>query len=228
MKLWKVTCEGKTLPELKKALEGALREISGGHEVVSSVKVSQEVVDEEEYVDESEISTHAPSASKGELDFSDLDSQGLPWDARIHASSKAKYSNDGTWKIKRGVSDTEADAIRSEYRKTPVAATPPVFNPPVQAPLYTPTQAPVAPIIVEAPYVAPPMPTMNSGHTVASFKANFPLVLGGLITEGKVTQEYVNVLKTHFGVAQIWDLNDAQKEEVFHSFVGYKLIQQVG
>lgn len=34
----------------------------------------------------------------------ELDSEGQPWDERIHSSSRTKIAN-GTWKLKRGVSD---------------------------------------------------------------------------------------------------------------------------
>lgn len=35
----------------------------------------------------------------------ELDSEGIPWDASIHASTKAKIAN-GTWKVKRGTGET--------------------------------------------------------------------------------------------------------------------------
>lgn len=45
----------------------------------------------------------------------DFDSSGLPWDERIHASSRATIS-DGTWKKKRGVSPEEVAAVEVELR----------------------------------------------------------------------------------------------------------------
>lgn len=43
----------------------------------------------------------------------DVDKQGLPWDERIHSSSKAK-KGDGTWKIKRGLEAGVAERITAE------------------------------------------------------------------------------------------------------------------
>lgn len=51
----------------------------------------------------------------------DRDSAGLPWDARIHAASKATVA-DGTWRKKRGVSDEEVAAVEAELRGTDGAA----------------------------------------------------------------------------------------------------------
>jgi len=45
----------------------------------------------------------------------EVDSKGMPWDARIHSSSKTKVT-DGTWKYKRGVSDEEVKAVEYESR----------------------------------------------------------------------------------------------------------------
>lgn len=45
----------------------------------------------------------------------ELDSKGLPWDARIHASTKAR-NKDNSWKMKRGVADVTVTQIESELR----------------------------------------------------------------------------------------------------------------
>lgn len=157
------------------------------------------------------------------LDMSgELDAEGLPWDARIHSSGKSKYKKDNTWTLKRGVSDEEAARVKGEYRNILAQATPMASPEVVLAPLSQPVSAPV---VQQAP---PALPTMTSGHTVETFKANFPLILGGLITEGKVTQDYINQLKAYFKVDEIWMLNDEQKANLFESFVGYKLITKVG
>lgn len=46
----------------------------------------------------------------------ELDSAGLPWDARIHASTRTKLKGDGTWKLKRGVHDHEVERVTAELR----------------------------------------------------------------------------------------------------------------
>ena len=82
-KLWEVNCTGKSLPELKKALEGALRELEGhtsGGKAEFRMPPTPEVK-EEEYVDESEISNvHQMSqpniapAPTPAIDMNELDS----------------------------------------------------------------------------------------------------------------------------------------------------------
>lgn len=57
-----------------------------------------------------------------------LDSRGLPWDARIHASSKA-LTKDGSWRYKRGAEQSEIDAVEAELRGKP-ASQPVQFTPP--------------------------------------------------------------------------------------------------
>jgi len=47
--------------------------------------------------------------------LAEVDSKGMPWDARIHSSSKAKVA-DGSWKYRRGVSDEEVKRVENELR----------------------------------------------------------------------------------------------------------------
>jgi hypothetical protein len=72
----------------------------------------------------------------------ELDKAGLPWDQRIHSSTKAKVK-DGTWRQKRDLDPALKKQVEAELigaLKAPAAAAPPV--------------APVAPV-VPAPPVAP-------------------------------------------------------------------------
>ena len=45
----------------------------------------------------------------------ELDTAGLPWDVRIHASTKTKVK-DGTWKSKRGLDETTKQSVIAELR----------------------------------------------------------------------------------------------------------------
>ena len=147
----------------------------------------------------------------------ELDIEGLPWDARIHTIKKTKVTS-GTWKVKRGCNPDMVHAVKASLRNAA-----PVVAPTPTAPSVV---APVAPVVAPTP-TALPLPNTQGGHTVETFTANFPMVLAGLITEGKLSQEYVNTLKTHFAVAEICDVNDAQKAEMFESFVQHNLIIKV-
>lgn len=46
----------------------------------------------------------------------EVDSEGLPWDSRIHAKSKAKLKKDNTWKLARGVEKGLVDKVKNELR----------------------------------------------------------------------------------------------------------------
>ncbi|AXH72147.1 MAG: RecT protein [Siphoviridae sp. ctdc_1] len=85
--------------------------------------------------DEGEQNNAAPNADKN----------GLPWDARIHAGTKA-LNGDGTWKKRRGVDDATIAAVTAQLHGTETPApTPPVSETPVPTPeTPVPTPAPVS------------------------------------------------------------------------------------
>lgn len=56
------------------------------------------------------------SASTNETNPAELDADGLPWDDRIHASSKARNA-DGTWRKKRGVDEVTFGQIAAELQE---------------------------------------------------------------------------------------------------------------
>lgn len=229
----------KTHAELKQKVHQLNAELNGEPSVTSTTVSAPENNElEDEYVDESEISQPATNLQnlatatpENKVDTNDLDSEGIPWDLRIHSSSREKVAN-GSWRVKRGVDKDLLAKIKAEYRSNLSQAVstvaPSVHQPSVQAPQMA--SAPVStPVVQAAPaMVVPALPTMNTGHTIDSFVANFPLAFGTLITEGKINQEYANSLCAHFGVDQIWKLNDLQKAEVFNAFVQHGIIQKVG
>lgn len=77
-----------------------------------------------------------------------VDAKGLPWDERIHASSRAKIA-DGSWRMKRGVQSHVVEAVEAELRAqmglvgqpgstvapSPAASVPPPPAAPAPAPL---------------------------------------------------------------------------------------------
>lgn len=82
-----------------------------------------------------------------------VDKAGLPWDERIHASSKV-FIADGTWRQKRGVDKGVLAAVEAELRQ--------VMNLPAPAPAAAP-----------AP-VAPPPPMVNSVFAAGAVAAGLP------------------------------------------------------
>ena len=49
------------------------------------------------------------------LTNADTDKNGLPWDERIHASTKAKNA-DGTWRYRKGIDQATKDRVEAELR----------------------------------------------------------------------------------------------------------------
>lgn len=70
----------------------------------------------------------APVAPSGSVPAADRDVNGLPWDGRIHASTKTKNA-DGTWRGKRGVDDAEVARVTSELRGVAPPVPPAVISP---------------------------------------------------------------------------------------------------
>ena len=97
----------------------------------------------------------------------DLDANGLPWDARIHAGSKALNKN-GTWRYRRGVDEGIVEAVEAELMgllSTPVAPPPPPAQETTAPP--PPAQETTAPPPPAQETTAPPPPV--EGMTVPAF-----------------------------------------------------------
>lgn len=144
------------------------------------------------------------------IDLTTLDKRGLPWDERIHATSKST-SKDGSWRYRRSVEESEVAKVEQELlariKGQPVEAT---FAPPV-------TVAPPPPVI----------PPSIDAHTVTTFKANLVPTLARLVSEGKLTQNYIDQLRNYFQVDYIWSISDQQCEELFKNFCDAGLLVQV-
>jgi hypothetical protein len=256
-----VKCQGKSKAELIKALEAAIKELEGDSKPSKrSVKVNVPQENTQDATDLPEADNNGeefedvpspfgnqaptnvlhipstPSTASAPVSSGDLDAEGLPWDERIHASSKAKVGN-GTWRNKRGVDDATIFQVKNELRSR--AAQSPVTTPPapVSQPVYeAPAQpthvmhTPVNPAPQQQAPAQPPMPTqhMSSGHTLETFKANFAMVIGTLIGQGKLSAEYIQGLCEWANVPQIWMVNDEQKAIMFEEFAKAGIVQKVG
>jgi hypothetical protein len=184
--------------------------------------------------------THAPTNIP--IDPTNVDSKGLPWDERIHASSKGK-SADGSWRYRRGSEKAQILAVENELRarlgrpvETPTSPAVPMASIlPFQGPQTTLSQVapPTTPVVQAAqpthqPAIPPPAPQpVTLAHSLDTFKTNFELTLAELVKQGKITQQYITELLTFFKVPQLWDLNDDQKAAIFEQFAQYGFIQKV-
>lgn len=111
----------------------------------------------------------------------ELDSSGLPWDGRIHGTTKTK-NGDGTWRQKRGLNDPALKTrVEAELRAGQAARVPP-----------PPTAAATAPVASSAPAVestpATPAPTL-SGETFGQLMARLaPVTMGDPAKAAKLNE----------------------------------------
>jgi hypothetical protein len=113
-----------------------------------------------------EVAQPAPAAPSAVA----LDAEGLPWDARIHSSSKEKVKA-GTWKYRRGVEDAEVATVEAELRQLMA----------IPAPAAT-----LAPPPPPAPAALPPVVQAMNAITplIASKRADTPVILAKLAEMG--------------------------------------------
>jgi len=97
-----------------------------------------------------------PAAPSNLVNGVEVDSSGLPWDIRIHASNKAR-AKAGTWVRKRNVDDAEFTRIEAQLRH---ALNAPALPPVVQS-IPLPPAIPALPPVAEAPVVSVPMATLQ-------------------------------------------------------------------
>lgn len=231
-----VKLEAKTLPEMRDKVEALLNELDGfssSSEKVVNVRPTLVLPKDDEMIEVESPYSAGPNQYLKDVPLNtvidnELDAEGIPWDSRIHSSSKAKIKN-GTWKIARGISDEQAFPIKAELRARVSQATQ-NFQTQQEQPVVAPQPVAILqPAVQTPPVVAPPMPQMNqSGHTFETFSSSFPLVVSNLITDKKIDQLYVSKLCEFFKLANIWEANEEQKAMVFDQFVQYGFIQKVG
>lgn len=171
----------------------------------------------------------------------DLDSDGLPWDARIHSSNKEK-SKDGKWRKRRGMNDKAFIAqVEAELRaKLPSGgATAVSANPQVQAtnnvkPFGSMTQEqyqqhiapPAMPTTAQrvdmpqGPSNVTPLPQFGTppaqangtgAYDFASFRAQLLNILGNLVNSGKLPPNWIQDNRNQFGGAEVWEWSNNEQ-----------------
>lgn len=149
----------------------------------------------------------------------DVDNSGLPWDARIHASTKVKNA-DGSWRNKRGVDPALITTVTAELRQVmaatgaPAVAAPP---PPAEAaPITDPAAAFAAP---PPPVAAPAPPVAEAAPAATAPMAEFPRIMK-IVTEkqaaGLVTTELVRNIAVQLGLTGVADL--AKRPDLIPAF----------
>ena len=84
-----------------------------------------------------------------------LDSEGLPWDRRINASTKTLRQSDNTWKLIRGVADSLVAQVKAELRVAMGQQTAPTAPAPADASQITLATLPPSP--------PAPLPNLDDG-----------------------------------------------------------------
>lgn len=163
------------------------------------------------------------------------DKRGVPWDERIHSSSKAMNA-DGSWRSRRGIAAEVIDQVEAQSKMGTVPTVPatpaaPPFVAPVLAAVPPPIAqpAPIAAPVYENIPVPPPQVT-KPAHSLETFKANFIATIAGLVNTGKVTQEYIRQICDYFKVAEIYMVmkDDVKTAELFNTFCEAGLITRIG
>jgi len=154
----------------------------------------------------------------------DVDVRGIPWDERIHASTKATNGDD-TWRNKRGVDKALLAAVEAELLAAVDSA--PVPNAP-DAPAATASGADVAEAASEVPL--PPAPAAEASATIipeapASPSADAPTFKDAMAIvttrqrEGTLTQVQVSEAAQALGLSSVVDLAKPANAEHIAAFI---------
>lgn len=167
-----------------------------------------------------------------------FDKTGMPWDARIHSSSK-KIGKDGTWNQMRGIgSKPEFVAqVEAELRARvaggsgaagapPTMAAPPVMQAPVSAPPFNPPYTQAGAPVAGPPMTAPPVMQQQPAPTPAApegmtFQKFMPL-LSAAMHAGRFTPEELASWQAmpEWQIAEIGHLmNDPDKVQRFYDWL---------
>jgi hypothetical protein len=151
----------------------------------------------------------------------DVDSRGLPWDERIHASTKAT-NGDGSWRNKRGVDKALVEAVEAE-----LAGSDAVPNVPEPAATVSGADVaegaseiplPPAPAAGEAAGTIPDAPAAPTPADAPTFKDAMAIVTTRQ-REGALTQVQVSEAAQALGLSSVVDLAKPANAEHIAAFI---------
>lgn len=102
--------------------------------------------------------TTSTSTTMGYAGSVDVDSEGLPWDGRIHSSNKKKLAKDDTWQLRRGIDAAIVEQVKAELRQ--VMAIPKIDAPSAEVTDFSQTTTAHLP---DGATTAPPPPVETQG-----------------------------------------------------------------
>lgn len=140
------------------------------------------------------------------------DAEGLPWDARIHASTKTKTAK-GVWTSKRGMNDAAlVQRVKAEIGATLPSATPqatipaPVFQPPpVDAPALT---------LPAASFTLPPVATPPAPVAAPQTLGELMAAVGPLMATLQIAPNALQEAATAVGVPSLAMLATANRPDL--------------
>lgn len=149
----------------------------------------------------------------------DLDTDGLPWDARIHASTRGK-NKDGRWTAKRNLNDGAFVArVQAELRSVlaiPVPVPPAMITDAAATQgLPTAVSVPVPPVptpVPPVPVAVPPVPVVDAGGATSTAAptdfASLMAVVGPHLSSQKVTVSHLADAARALGLPDFPSLNN--------------------
>lgn len=147
----------------------------------------------------------------------DLDTNGIPWDERIHSGTK-KQNKDGTWARRRNTDDAVYEQVMAELKAAHVALVGDGQAPEGDSAASAfGTQAPPAVPVPPAPpaAAAPPAPAPAPAPPAAAVDVSFPAIMRTvteLQRDGKIDRTGVNEVLGQMGVASIGLLVSASED----------------
>lgn len=130
----------------------------------------------------------------------DLDKDGLPWDARIHSSNKAKVA-DGSWRKKRGLDPAILVTVEAELKQ--IMGVPYSATQPNHVSIQENGDSPETVFKVAPP---PPPPPAEITSKPVDERQQFVALVGrttAAISQKKVTQEEVVACCAQFGIPSL-------------------------
>lgn len=121
----------------------------------------------------------------------ELDKDGLPWDERIHSSSKAKTEK-GVWRLKRGLDATLKAKVEAELKAAVGGNAAPAA---AAAPPELPAAAPAAPNLPPVPGAAVPDPAYTELVQIIAANLQSPAN-----PTGRINDDWVKQVLTHYQV----------------------------
>ena len=187
-------------------LENAYDDVMNGDQVIDLAKTFGASQKQDDQSSANPSWPFTPAAQQVKPSGIEVDSEGLPWDARIHSSSR-NLNADGSWRLRRNLNPDILTQVMAELKKT--MGTREVMEQ-VNAPLppsVTPVAAPAPPVVISPPLppvtgISPPV----GAAPIASGGNKFPSLMKGIVamkTAGSLKDNQVKETLDAFNIPSL-------------------------